>query len=126
MSITKIFWLWLIVWVVFFGLAALINGARLLDLIFGYSIISVIAAFLCTLIHFGVQQFLKKDSITPSLRSQHPDTHTLICHSAWRVSARWLCGIISALWLHFGDGVTCHRSADQLSNSQEKKTWHSM
>ena len=75
MSITKIFWLWLIVWVVFFGLAALINGAGLLSLIFGYSIMSVIAAFLCTLIHFGVQQFLKKDSITPSLRSQHPDTH---------------------------------------------------
>ena len=75
MSITKIFWLWLIVWVVFFGLGALINGAGLLSLIFGYSIMSVIAAFLSTLIHFGVQQFLKKDSITPSLRSQHPDTH---------------------------------------------------
>jgi hypothetical protein len=25
-----------------------------------------------------------------------------------------------------GVGVTCHRSADQLLNSQEKKTWHSM
>jgi hypothetical protein len=61
MSITKIFRVWLIICVVFFGLAALINEARLMDLIFGYSITTVIAAFLCTLIHFGVQQFLKKD-----------------------------------------------------------------
>jgi hypothetical protein len=61
MSITKIFQLWLIVWAVFFGLAALINEARLMDLIFGYSTVSLIAAFLCTLIHFGIKQFLKKD-----------------------------------------------------------------
>ena len=61
MSITKIFLIWLIVSGVFFGLGALINGANVLELIVGYSIMTVIVAFLCTLIHFGVQQFVKKD-----------------------------------------------------------------
>ena len=60
MTITQMFRRWLIGWVIVFGLFALLNGASFFAVVFGYSFAALLVAFVSTLGHFSVREFLSK------------------------------------------------------------------
>ena len=60
MTITQLFRRWLIGWGILFGLSALLTTPSFYLVVFGYSVGALLVAFVSTLGHFSVREFLSK------------------------------------------------------------------